>query len=362
MMQIMASWEDTIEYKAPQNLSFTPFLSVIIAARNEEQNIINCLESIHRGSYPIAKYEIIVIDDHSDDKTALLIKSLDIPNLKYLRQEQGVHGKKKALELGISRAQGDWIVTTDADCILGPQWLMTIASYQQYHDVVFIASPVRYETGASLVSMFQSIDIMGTMAITLNGIKKHKYHMANGANMSFSKAAFDEVGGFEGSHAIASGDDMFLIQKMAKNYPDKIKFLKSKTAIATTQAEATWDGFFRQRIRWASKSSAYQEIGMKRLLVLVFLFCMTLVVNALLIPFFSSFTLFILLTQLLCKWSIDYLFLKKISYFFKKSGNSKTVDLFGRFFTLAAIHIVHIVASGFYGLFRLKTTWKGRRV
>lgn len=362
MLQIISSWTTTEKYKAPQQLPELPFLSIVIAARNEANNIVACIESIHKGTYPISKYEIIVINDHSEDQTVELLQALDIHNLKCLSQQEGKYGKKQALELGISQAKGTWIVTTDADCVLGSNWLKTIASYQQIHDNIFIASPVAFDSNDSLIAMFQSIDIMGTMAITLNGIQNQTYHMANGANMSFSKAAFYEVGGFEGNHQLASGDDMFLIQKMATAYPGRIHFLKSKEAIAYTKPEITWSGFIKQRIRWASKSSTYQENGIKKLLILVFLFCTSILVNILLIPFFGKCIMLVLTIQISVKLIMDFMMINKVKPFFA----IKDEDLYGesvfKKLVLAAIHIPHIVASGVYGIMKIKTIWKGRKV
>ena len=172
--------------------------------------------------------------------------------------------KKKAIETAIGLAKGSLIVTTDADCIVQPEWLKTIASYYENSGAVFIAAPVVYNDPSpgdsffkKFFKIFQSLDFMTLQGITGASVYKKFHNMCNGANLAYEKKVFHEVGGFEGIDNIASGDDMLLMHKIQKLYPDKIKYLKSTNVIVQTQPAETVKEFINQRIRWASKADKY---------------------------------------------------------------------------------------------------------
>ena len=159
-------------------LKITPFIipdeilpvkfSVIIPARNEEENIASCVKSILRQQYPTDFFEVIVINDHSTDNTAPIILSLQeqYSNLQLLNLEEMLKGqpmnsyKKKAIELAISQCTGDWIVTTDADCFVTKQWLSSYATFINEHQPAFVAAPVKFINNGSFLSIFQSLDFI----------------------------------------------------------------------------------------------------------------------------------------------------------------------------------------------------------
>ena len=139
------------------------------------------------------------------------------------------------METAIGLAKGNLIVTTDADCIVQPEWLQTIASYYEEFGPVFIAAPVVYTNplhGDSffkkLLKIFQSLDFITLQGITGASVYKKFHNMCNGANLAYEKKVFNEVGGFEGIDQIASGDDMLLMHKIQKIYPGRIQYLKSR--------------------------------------------------------------------------------------------------------------------------------------
>jgi cellulose synthase/poly-beta-1,6-N-acetylglucosamine synthase-like glycosyltransferase len=247
-------------------------ISVIIPARNEEKNIGNCLRSIINQTYSERLFEIIVIDDHSTDKTAEVVKSFRKNNIRVIKLADITGNsilnsyKKKAVETGVGMALGSLIVTTDADCVAPLKWLQTIASFYNTTGTVFIAAPVSYfpilpndSFLKKFFKIFQSLDFMTLQGITGASVSKKIHNMCNGANLAYEKKVFYEVNGFEGIDSIASGDDMLLMHKIQKLYPDKIGFLKSRDSIVKTGAAETLANFLNQRVRWASKADKYPD-------------------------------------------------------------------------------------------------------
>lgn len=352
----MGSWNDTEEWMVPDNFTSSSFLSIIIAARNEAENIEACLKSLSENNFPKSNYEVILIDDHSDDDTYDLAVGLNIPNLKVIKQEEGLSGKKQALKKGISISKGDLILTSDADCTYHTHWLASMISYFENHQAKLITGPIAFTKLDGFLQKFQALDLIGLMAVTASGIKTEKQFMANGSNMIYSREIFDEVDGYRGNEHLASGDDMFLIHKVAEKYPDDIHFVKSKEAIVETNAEPTLSDFLAQRKRWATKTTHYTDRKLVFVLAAVFILSVTILLNIFIFSFFNSLFLFIGLFQLFIKMILDYLFLSNIAKFFDARSLMKL------FFPSNIFHLFYITYSGISGLFGGKYTWKGREL
>jgi cellulose synthase/poly-beta-1,6-N-acetylglucosamine synthase-like glycosyltransferase len=354
-------WNKIDSFKIPQNYISSTFVSVIVPARNEAATIQKCLDSILQQDYPSELFEVIVIDDHSEDETAQIIENIENQQIKLLRVVDFIKGeelqsyKKKAVEIGVSNAKGQLIVTTDADCITGLNWLKTIASFYEIHQLKFIASPVNFFHEKNLFQRFQSLDFLGMMGVTGGGIHGKFMNMCNGANLAYEKKVFEEVNGFEGIDHLASGDDMLLMQKVAQRYPNSIGFLKNQDVVVYTEAQPTLKSFLNQRIRWSSKTSAYKEWKVTFILIMVFLFCCSIILSLFLIPFIGLTMALVFGLQLLIKTIMDYFFLGKMAQFFNRK------DLMRSFLPAQFLHIVYIVAIGFLSLFVKKYTWKGRK-
>lgn len=329
-------------------------ISVIIPARNEEQNIGKLLDALQKQTYPKSLYEVIVIDDHSEDKTAEIVKQYGDVVLLRLNENAINSYKKKAIETGIAAASGNLIVTTDADCFPRENWLRVIASFKEEKLSVFIAAPVAIECNSSLLQIFQALDFMVLQGITGAVVHKKKLSMCNGANLAYEKKAFDEVDGYKDTDHIASGDDMLLMHKIWKKYPEKTYYLKSKDAIVYTQPVKTWKEFFSQRIRWASKARQYEDKRIFPVLLLVYLFNLSFLI--LLIAGFRDYWywVFVLILWLL-KTLIELPFFMSVSGFFDKQWGVKW------FFFFQPLHIFYTIISGLFGQFG-KYEWKGRRV
>jgi poly-beta-1,6-N-acetyl-D-glucosamine synthase len=329
-------------------------ISVIIPARNEDNNIGLLLEALQQQTYPTALTEIIVVDDHSTDQTASIVRQFSSVKLVQLKEENINSYKKKAIETGIATATGELIVTTDADCIPPKEWLQTIAAFKKEKDSVFISAPVVFDCNSSVVQLFQAMDFMILQGITGASVHKNIHSMCNGANLAYERKVFYEVNGFSGIDHIASGDDMLLMHKIWKQYPDRVHYLKSKDAIVATQPMKTWKAFFNQRIRWASKAKKYDDKRIIAVLLLVYLFNLSFL--ALGIAGFFCYHYWLYLAGLwVAKTIVELPFFLSVSHFFNKQWAAKL------FFFFQPLHILYTIISGLFGQFG-KYEWKGRKV
>ena len=344
-------------------------ISVIIPARNEQQNISRCLDSLMRQSYPKELFEILVVDDHSEDDTAEIVKKYANQNVQLISLKDHVRDpinsyKKKAIEIAVAQAKGRLIVTTDADCLLSPDWLKTIAAFYEEKKPAFIAAPVSINCSNRFIEIFQSLDFMSLQGITGAVVSKKQMTMCNGANMAYERAAFYEVNGFAGIDHIASGDDMLLMHKIYQRYPERVLFLKSPDAIVQTNPVRSIKEFLNQRIRWAGKANKYDDKRILPVLLLVYLF------NCLLIalPIISIFrpgrlssvichlpTFHLWLILLLVKTIFELFFLFPVAKFFNKRS------LLWLFPLMQPFHIIYTVIAGWLGKFG-NYKWKGRQV
>ena len=345
---------DRLSYFEPQHLNKKPvFVSVLIAARNEENNIEILLRSLVAQSYSKDLFEIILIDDHSEDSTVQKAAGMQLANLKIV-QLKNETSKKKALQEGIKHASGTLIVTTDADCIVPPNWLNTIVDFYTDNNSSFIAAPVAYRYKNSLVEIIQTIDFITLQGITAASVHANFYSMCNGANLAYTKQAFADVNGFEGIDKVASGDDMLLMYKIWKQNPQSVHYLKSKDAIVQTNALPTWKQFFAQRIRWASKTVYYDDKKVFWSLLLIYLFNAVFVVLVV-AGFWNRDYWYLFLFLLIAKTAIEFPLVYATAKFYGQQ------NLLRYFFFLQPLHIFYTVSIGLLSQFG-KYSWKGRRI
>ena len=341
-------------------LPLTSF-TVVIPARNEADNIEKCLTSILQQNYPTDLFEVIVIDDFSTDATPTIIQQLqqNFSNLKLIKLAEMLDDKqlnsykKKAIELAIKQAQKNWVITTDADCVAKPTWLATYNNYIQQNKVVFVGAPVVFTNNGSVLQAFQCIDFMALQGVTAASVSAGFHAMCNGANLAFKKTVFYEVDGYKNVDAIASGDDMFLMNKIQSKYPEKIGFLYHSNAIISTAPMPTVISFLNQRIRWASKANSYKDVRIVAILWMMLLLNIGLTI----MPFLAVFNVQILLywaALLLAKTLVESAFAIKIATFF--SINLQWWHIL--------LQIPHIVYTSLAGCFVLSGSyqWKGRKV
>ncbi len=336
-------------------------VTVIVPARNEEINIKACLQAILDQTYPRQLLDIIVVDDHSEDRTAAITREFEGDGIRLMALKDHVSPgekinsyKKKAIEVAISKAEGDLIITTDADCTAGTEWISTIVDFYNTRRDAFIAAPVRIAGSMSPLAAFQSLDFAILQGITAASVSGGLHNMCNGANLAYEKAAFREVNGFEGVDHIASGDDMLLMEKIAAKFPGKVGYLNAAAAIVTSLPAQTIGAFFQQRIRWASKAATYKSLRIKLVLLLVFL--VNLSFAALMVAGFFSLLWFRLFWVVaFYKILIEWRFVKQVLQFYSLG------PLLFMFVLLQPLHALYTVIAGFAGLFT-RYEWKGRKV
>ena len=370
ILYYLRSWLSIPAFK-PQLINIAPQtrISVIIPARNEEETIAKCLDAVCNQSYPKELFEVLVVDDHSTDKTASIVSSYADKNVKLISLKDFIGDelnsyKKKAIEIAIAQSTGELIVTTDADCFTNVHWLQTIAAFYEQYDPAFIAAPVAIDCSNKFIEFFQGLDFMTLQGITAASVHKKIHSMCNGANLAYTKKAFEEVGGFAGIDTIASGDDMLLMHKIYKLHPDKVMFLKSKEAIVYTAPVNSVKEFFNQRIRWASKADKYDDKRIFAVLLLVYLVNLLLVVLPVIAVFnnvqYSTFNiqysiLGVWLLLLPVKTITELIFLYPVSKFFGKQ------QMLWAFPLMQPFHIIYTVIAGWLGKFG-SYSWKERKV
>lgn len=353
IMFYRAGWNELAEF-SPRDQQASTKLSVVIPARNEEDNIERLLQSLAAQTYPTNLFEVILVDDHSTDNTVAIAKKFEFVKIIRLQFDNINSYKKKAIETGIAAAGGELIVTTDADCVVPENWLITIATLKEETKALFIAAPVVIENDASVVQTFQALDFMVLQGITAASVQKRIHNMCNGANLAYERKIFYDVNGFTGIDHIASGDDMLLMQKISQRVPAGVAYLLSKDAIVITRAAKTWKEFFRQRIRWASKATNYNDIKIFGALFLVYFFNCSLL--ALFIACFWNAKLWLgFAAVLLAKIVIELIFIYPVAKFYHKQDLLKWFPLF------QPLHIIYTIIAGWLGTFG-SVEWKGRKV
>ena len=270
-----------------------PFVSVVVAARNEAERIGPLLKALAAQDHPRDKFEVLVVDDHSEDgtaeavnqwteKAALSREASPAMDLKLL--SAAAHGtttsngstiahattgeKKHALSLGIHQASGEIILTTDADCLPAPGWISGLSRPFSDPALKMVLGPVRLR-GIGMFGQLQELEFLSLMGITGGAAGLGKPVMGNGASLGFRREAWLEAGGYASHTKYSSGDDVFLLHAVKKQRPratspegvanPSVQFLKDRDAIVETEAvRGLWD-FFRQRGRWAGKAHGYKD-------------------------------------------------------------------------------------------------------
>ncbi len=332
-------------------------VTILIAARNEEENIHLTIDDILAQDYPKHLFEVIIVDDHSTDSTADIIRSYSSQGVRLLQMNevQRLNSyKKKAIAEAIKLSIGDLMVATDADCRMGPQWLSSVVSYFETQNLVMISSPVAYFQEKNLFERMQTLEFSFLIGIGASFIGNGRASTCNGANLAYRKDVFYEVGGFKGIDDLASGDDELLLQKVAVSYPGRIGFLKQREAIVYTHAKPNLEEFLQQRRRWASKSTKYKDKNVVALAVGIWLFNLSMLLNFLL-GFYRIYFLEIFALQLLVKLAFEAALLFPITAFFKRQ---KLIVLL---LLLSPIHVLYFVYVGLMGN-TSKYSWKGRMV
>jgi len=332
--------------------------SIVVPFRNEAKNLTDLLNSILALNYPVNMFEVLLINDASEDDSITIIENFkkQFPSIAILLlNNKRISGspKKDAINTAISTAKFEWIVTTDADCIVSKNWLHLFNQFIEDQKPVFISAPVKFKEESSLLYQFQNLNFLSLIGSTIGSFGIKKPILCNGANLCYNKAIFEKLNGFEGNSSIASGDDIFLLEKMIENFPEETHYLKSQDAIVETKSEKTIEFFLNQQIRWTSKSANYKNIFTKFVGIVIFTMNLTilvLLVSSLLFSFFWQWLMLIFIAKIL----VDFILIQKTSEFLQNKKPLKSYLAIAFLYPFFTIFIVTISTFKSY-------KWKGRK-
>ena len=342
--------------QAPAAVS-QPVVSVIVAARDEEKSIGQCLQSLVQQTYPTNKYEIIVIDDGSMDATASIVRSFSerYSNVHLFSMpsgmDRGTGRKPLAIAQGIGQAAGEIILATDADCIAPPRWIQIMVNHFE-DNVVFVAGPVSEQASTNFFSKLERLEFLGLITTAAGLIGSGRPIICNGANLAYRRNAFISVGGF--GSAGSFNDDESLMNRMIQRKIGKVVFAPELGAVITTRSSNTMISFLRQRIRWANKRGRYEDTSILVTLIFLYLFFLSFALTALLIPFDQQLLLPVLLV-FGGKVFVDYFVLYSgARLFFQR------IPIF-HFLIAELLHVPYIVIAAAIGQIS-SLQWKGRTI
>ncbi|HIE30519.1 TPA: glycosyltransferase [Candidatus Poribacteria bacterium] len=373
-----------------------PSVSVVVAARNEADNLPACLKSLLTQSYPSEQYEVVVIDDHSTDNTYSIARAfaVDNPILKVLRlddtAECGIKrislnseiripmGKQMALDWGIQACRGEIILSTDADCIVPKTWIESmVKAYERKIGVVVGFSMLnegcqetrlraKRKVGEpsidssltkfhrflrSLFIKLQSLELLSLFSAFAGGLKMGVALACTGNNLAYRRQVYDELGGFVNLGITVAEDNMFLqwVDRYSKWH---IKPICHTDVTVLTHPMRTVRDFMRQRLRWASNSTE-NRLSLVCFMVIAYGFYL-LLPTALLLAVFGA---------LLWKFTLVFLSLKLIPEFLLVLRGLKLfnrMDLLKYFPLLEPCQILYVLICGIFGLL-FNVIWKGRQ-
>ncbi len=341
-----------ISIKKKKSVSFFPKVSVIIAMRNEQNKVYKLCHSLNLQNYSSNKLEFIIVNDHSTDDTLSCLKKVKLDNLRLLDMPDGQSGKKSAIKMGVTIANGDIILVSDADCFFTKDWVSTMVSYFETDKVQLVSGPVCFHKKQGLFQIFQALEFISLIGSGAGAIGVEDAIFCNGANMAYRKETFLKLNHFI-DDKIVSGDDVFLLHAIKQKYYHSIVFAKERGAIVHTESTQNYDDFINQRKRWVAKSSLYKDRASIYTSYLVFFTNLSLFLLFLLQFFDARFCYFFLIFYLV-KCIVDYSLLLPVLRFFQRKDLAKWILFFELFYSF---YIILIVILSFIKDFE----WKGRR-
>ncbi|MEI6312511.1 MAG: glycosyltransferase [Bacteroidota bacterium] len=339
-----------------------PFITIILVARNEEEHIQKCIEHLVAQNYPNNYFEIILVDDFSEDKTLALVTDLNHPFIQCISlanilssEFSTAANKKRGISLAIKQAKGSIIACSDADAFVSKNWLTQIRQTFENKDIQFSTGPVLYINNNNLLEKFQTADMYSMIGMSAASIEMNQPYMCNGANLAYRKKAFELVDGYKNIDHLATGDDVLLMHKINEHFGGKaIYYNLNEDALVYTYAEKNWNGFLQQRTRWVSKSAHYKNGFIKMTLAFMYVFHLCLLLWPICILCqLSNWYLYLIVIG--SKTIIDTVFIYSVSQKLNKPFNIFLMPIF-EFIYICYISIIGLTAS--FGNY----TWKNRRL
>lgn len=352
LLMFRHGWHRLKEVNTQHKLSGNVFISVIVPYRDEAHNLEALIHELSRQRFSYHHLEVIMVDDGSEDGGPELLKRIQT-KFSWLRlfYSDG-SGKKHALRYGISRATGELIVTTDADCRVGKDWLQTIAEGYISSNPDMIVMPVEMVGGNSILENFQQIDYLAMQMVTAGAIGEDRPVICSGANLAFKKKSFLEASRYAEGRDYLSGDDVFLLHAF-KGLGFKVVYLKSVQAMVRTVPARSFKEFLLQRMRWGGKSIGYKD-RFTRMTVLIILLTNSVVAFLFCASFRNVWALLVWVAVFLIKMLSDWYLLSSGKSFF-----SFTLPVF-HFLIYSLFYPFYIVVAAI-GSLVTKERWKQRK-
>lgn len=341
-----------------ENLPVTKLfkVSVIIPFRNESEHLLSSIESFKAQSYPFDLYEVLFINDDSNDNYKNLLSGINLPaNIKFLDIPENFEnkpGKKRGVIYGVSQAKGEIILGTDADCSVPPEWIKTMVN--QFDDLTgFVAGPVKFYSTGDYFTGIQQLEFAGLILSGAGLIGSNTPLICSAANIAYRKELFIKAGQFEDDIDLVSGDDEFLMRAIASKTGFKVKFAWSSDALVVTNPNKSIKDFYNQRKRWASKSLFYEN----KTLILKLTGIYLLFLLSVIFIFLSITGNITALILFVCFFVIKNL----LEYNILKRGQSTGISEIkpGVYIFAALLHIPYILISAFSGVLG-NIKWKER--
>jgi biofilm PGA synthesis N-glycosyltransferase PgaC len=329
------------------------FITVVIPVRNEEHTIEALLSDLAKQQYQA--FEVIVVDDHSVDTTAPVVKHFTLGDTRFRLVASHTEGKKQALTLGIQEARGTVIVTTDGDCRVSESWLMLINQHFQEDRIKLAFGGVALLQDDRFFSAIQAIEFSSLIGSGAATWALGYPTMCNGANLAFRKKVFEEVNGYAGNVNIASGDDEFLLRKVIARYPLGVSFMSEAGAIVRTQPAGSLKDLFRQRIRWAGKWRHNTSLHAKLLALYIFLVQVMLIVTMALLFSCKEPVGIVAGSIVMTRFVVEALFLYPVCRFLKVRWR------WPAYIVLQVLYPLYVIITGWFSNF-ITVTWKNRNV
>ena len=353
------SWNKISESK---EVNYNDTVSVVVACRNEEQNIKNLIKDIMNQNFEKYRFQMIIVDDHSEDKTLEILykESEKWTNLHIVSMHDDEIGKKNAIRKGVGIANGDVILCTDADCRIKENWIKTMLSNFTNNHIKFVAGPVNYSSENNFLNKFQSLELISLVSSGAAAIQRKKSTICNGANLAFRKKEYNEIP-MDVFHDFST-DDVSLLHYFKKYYKDGILFSKNLDSIVETTSNTDMISQFQQKLRWISNSKNirdWQSIYVASVVFLINSLISILLVLSLWSVFYDFDEMYISLINLFIvlfiKYVIDYLFLKEVLDFFRRK------DLLIYLLPFEIINAIYTVVIVPLSLIYFPK-WKGRKL
>jgi cellulose synthase/poly-beta-1,6-N-acetylglucosamine synthase-like glycosyltransferase len=200
--------------------------------------------------------------------------------------------------------------------------------------------------------LFQHIEFATLIGLTGSTAQLKKPMLCNGANLSYRKKIYEELGSYNIEEEGFSGDDVFLMQKIQDKYPGSVVFNNNEEALVTTKVKDDWPEFIQQRKRWISKVSKYKNKRVKYLGLLIFAVNMALLYSILYSIFYYNPVHVIIFW--LSKSIIDFVFIGKVLDKYNKWSLFKSIFSFE---VRYAIYLIRLLIFS-----KEKLEWKGRKI